>query len=240
MDGFWPVSNGLVPGRIQTALRGEILAAISACKFALQSHRPLMLWIGNDLVYKRMCKFQNRPCFFKANQKDCDLWSALYAEVHALGPRLLAVNKVCSHQDLSNACDEFEAWAFAGNAAADSTAENTLLRYHTMFALWQQLQHDIAQIHVLRNHAHKTLIQVGRHAVRTQPPTTPDKQYPERISQEQRAEANLAVPKLEEIPAKYQFTHAQDVLNWIAQLIDPAEPPRCVSWSSPVVRASSK
>ena len=230
MDDFWPVADGLVPGWTQTALRGEIKAAICACQLALRYHKPLVIWTDNDLVFVRLKRFRFKLSFFKPNQKDADLWSRLHSAVRSLGPSLIGIQKVCSHQDVARAENEFEAWAFQGNAAADHVADRAIHRFPEIYTKWQKLQHDITHIHILRNHVHKTLIQVGKHAVRNTPSAKVDKQHGERISREEIAEVDLAAPKVEDIPAKYNFKHVSHLLSWIDQLTDPAEPVKCISW----------
>ena len=230
MATFWPLASGVVKGWVQTALRGEIIAATSACWYAVQVGKPIILWTDNDLVFTRMQRFQQRHAFFKPNQKDADLWSALHAVVRRLGPNLLGIKKICSHQDVASAENEYEEWACRGNAAADHVAEKVIHSFPAMMRMWLQLQQDISHIHILRNHVHKALIQVGRQAVRAPTATTVDKQHVERITQEEVAEANLAIPKVEDLPAKYSFPHAAELLNWIAQLTDPSEPVKCISW----------
>ena len=230
LTNFVPVSNGIVHGYIQTALRGEICAATSACLLALSLDRPIALWIDNDLVFKRIQVFRRRQCVFKPNQKDADLWKSLSAAVRALGDKLVGVQKVCSHQDPSLATDAFEDWVFRGNQAADRAAENALLRYQSLYNLWLQLQQDISHIHTLRNHVHKTLIQVGKKAVQQRPSHQGDKQHVERVAKEDLAEVTLQMPALEDLPSKYNFDSAHRVLSWISQLTDPAEPIKCISW----------
>ena len=229
-DDWLPVASGMVTGRIQTALRGELLAAIAACQLAEVTSVPLHLWTDNDLVYKRIRRFMCRTAFFKPNQKDADLWARLHNLVRKIGPLLQGVHKVCSHQDPLGAQDEFEAWVFQGNHAVDALASSVVLRFPGLLDKWKQLQQDIAHIHILRNHVHKTLIQVGRKAVQSSTTTAQDKQYTERISREEIAEADFTPPKPDEVPPKYVFTHMCSLLQWVDQLYDPAETVKCVSW----------
>lgn len=44
MATFWPLASGAVKGWVQTALRGEITAATSACWYAVQVGKPIILW----------------------------------------------------------------------------------------------------------------------------------------------------------------------------------------------------
>ena len=230
LQNFWPLAGGVVPGHVQTALRGEITAAISACEYALQIGRELHLWTDNDLVYRRILKFQQKQCYFKPNQKDADLWKILHQRVRQLGVFFLGVTKVCSHQDVSTAEDEYEAWVFKGNAAADHVADTAVYQHVGLYKLWQSLQQEIAHIHMLRNHVHRTLIQVGKHAVRSGTGKPPDKQHAERISREEIAEADFSPIPVDCLPGKYMYPYAEELLSWLHQLVDPSEPVRCISW----------
>eukprot|EP00435_Cladocopium_sp_Y103_P012744 s1175_g3.t1 len=133
---FWPLANGFVHGWTQTALRGEILAMISICTFALQTQRPLHVWTDNDLVFKRMSRFRQKSCYFKPNQKDADLWRTLHDLVRALGTLLQQVTKVCSHQNVAHALDAYEEWVFEGarTVAVLLGPEASLVYYKVLLA----------------------------------------------------------------------------------------------------------
>jgi hypothetical protein len=230
LQHFWPLAGGVVSGHVQTALRGEITAAISACEYALQTGRELHLWTDNGLVYKRILRFQNKQRYFKPNQKDADLWKLLHQRVRQLGLLFQGVIKACSHQDASTAENEYEERVFKGNAAADHVAETAVYQQVGLYKLWQSLQQEIAHIHLLRNHVHRTLIQVGKHAVRSGTGKAQDKQHAERISREEIAEADFSPIPVDSLPSKYMYPYAEELLSWLAQLVDPSEPVRCISW----------
>ena len=119
---MWPVASGGVPGVCQTILRAELTAAISACLFAIQCNRQCSLCLDNDVVHRRVRRYQRKECWFKFNQRDADLWEALSLAVRRLGNNLDVVIKVCSHQQGSETFEDVEQWSFQGNAAADSVA----------------------------------------------------------------------------------------------------------------------
>ena len=137
--------------------------------FALQVGIPCTLWVDNALVYRRLQQFRSHPCWVKPNQKDSDLWSTLYKAVQALGSKLVAVAKVFSHQDLSEAGDDVERWAFRGNSAADSLAEDGYDTQPQLMQIWNRLVIQIGQTRTLRAAVHETMVRVGRTAARSQP-----------------------------------------------------------------------
>ena len=231
-DTFWPVAHGILPGWTQTILRAEIWAALQACLFALQVGIPCTLWVDNALVYRRLQQFRSHPCWVKPNQKDSDLWSALYKAVQALGSKLVAVAKVSSHQDLSEAGDDVEYWAFRGNSAADSLAEDGYDTQPQLMKIWNRLVIQIGQTRTLRAAIHETMVRVGRTAVRSQP------QLPEetavvrapRLTQADVLPVQLVAAKMEELPPHLQFDGCQQLLDWIPGLDNEAEECRLVSW----------
>ena len=97
MENFWLISSGLVPGWIQTALRGEIWAVISAGTLALATCKKVSIWTDNDLVFERVKQFRHKERVIKPNQKHADPWSKLQQVVQPLGPQLVAITKVASH-----------------------------------------------------------------------------------------------------------------------------------------------
>lgn len=135
----WPLASGMLPGFLQTLLRAELMAAISACQAAVKSNRAIVVWVDNDLVYKRLSKFRKMSSMIKVNQKDADLWAQLQDAVLSLGDQFLGVMKVVSRQNPSEAADAFEHWAFAANQAADRLAEQTFARFPIIMDLWQAL-----------------------------------------------------------------------------------------------------
>ena len=104
---FTAVSNGFVIGWVQTVLRAELHAAISAVLFAIHTNRPCALWIDNDLVYKRLKRCLRGKAWVKPNQKDADVWHMLYQTMHVAGSLVQSVHKVVSHQQSTAREDEY-------------------------------------------------------------------------------------------------------------------------------------
>ena len=114
-DSFVGISGGLVPGWTQTALRGEIWAAISACKFGFYTGRTFELFIDNDEVFRKVQIFRRKRCNCHPNQKDVDLWTLLAQWITSTKPLLTDVTKVVSHQNLQLATSAGEEWIWRGN-----------------------------------------------------------------------------------------------------------------------------
>ena len=57
---FVPFAQGPVPGLVQTVLRGELLACISAFRFGIYHRRVFWVWTDNQRVFRFRCCFRTR------------------------------------------------------------------------------------------------------------------------------------------------------------------------------------
>ena len=115
---FPPVAVGGVPGLIQTVLRAETTAAISAFKFALFQQKPFFIWTDCQVVFDRIqAMVQNDNFGIPSRQKDHDLWNELQSLVFrgCRGRLFQRVLKISSHQD-------HQGFSISGNEAADRAA----------------------------------------------------------------------------------------------------------------------
>ena len=156
-DQYWPLASGLVPGWTQTALRGEIWAVVSAMTFALQQQKSLRIWCDNHTVVTKIKAFQSKRVRIKPTSTNGDLWRRVQQLTFQLGDQLQII-KVSSHQDITKAADEAEAWVFKRNEAADQLAQATFHTNVKEYQLWSKLQADIEAIHVMRNQLHATIV----------------------------------------------------------------------------------
>ena len=76
-QSFQYVANGGVPGWQQTSLRGEILAALAALKFAAVFRCKVRLWIDNLTVFNFLTALQSGHQIRWQSRKDADLWEQL-------------------------------------------------------------------------------------------------------------------------------------------------------------------
>ena len=231
-DSFHPLACGLVPDLNQTAVRGEILAIISACEFSWATQKPVHLWVDNSLVFDRMRDFTNKQCWIKPNQKDSDLWFRLQEVVQRIKHLVYGVHKVCSHQDLQGAKDAFEEWVFRGNSAADRVAATAIYSEPAILATWQTLQNEIKTIEILKQSVHKTIVACGKAAIRTPNPSArvdAPLHHP-RLSREDVAAVSLRIPDDIEIPLRYRVEGIHQFIRWIATLEDDGQPIRLVTW----------
>ena len=235
---FVPVSNGLLHGWCQTAARAEIVAATSACLFALKVNRPCTIWVDNDRVFNKLQRFKQGKCRIGVNQKDADLWGKLAFYVSRLGPLLQSVGKVVSHQDVSGALDEAEEWIYKGNAAADATAANAYARFPQLMCLWQQLCKDFSDVCTLREHLHKVVIAVAQksfqqpameHLQTEDPEEAPITAQP-RVCRDQVVAFQPTPVTSAWTSRRFAIDRMQEIVRWFEQLIDRTEPIRMMSW----------
>eukprot|EP00435_Cladocopium_sp_Y103_P044266 s16_g12.t1 len=150
----------------QAILRtAETLAVISACEFAVLMKVSITLWVDNDLVFKRLRRFQHGSMRIARNQTDADLWERLQILVQRLGSQLMFVGKIVSHQQQEVAENECDAWLFRGNSAADAVASSAYARHPELMNIWNQLVNDLTDVQILRNMLHKVIISIGKSVV---------------------------------------------------------------------------
>ena len=231
LDKFYPISSGLVPGIVQTAVRAEITAAISACSYAHRMQLPVTLCLDNDLVDRRIRKFQARECTIKPNQKDGDLWFDLHHFVRMLGDKLQLVVKVVSHQDIRADMDDADQWIFRGNTAVDHLTSCVEFEHPQVRKVWIQLQHDLRNVSLFREAVHSTIVQVGKHAVRQTRAEYPQ-EAPERPARFTEADLEcvpiLTLPS--NIPLRYRATNLDLIVTWWNRVTQSGTTDQVVSW----------
>eukprot|EP00438_Fugacium_kawagutii_P013170 Skav223276 [mRNA] locus=scaffold3424:235852:240345:+ [translate_table: standard] len=228
-DKFVPVACGQVHGWLQTVLRGELCAAISACKFAVKHSRPMTLWTDSHLVYRRIVKFQQRMCVIKRNQKDADLWSLLQDEVSKLQGKLTVVH-VHSHQTCLGSVPEADRWIFKGNHVVDHVAGAVLFSRPKLLQLHRQVIDDLAHLDTVRHHVHTTFLQIGRQVMTTPKPAHREPRSTVTRELVNPPEVTFSPVDVSALPARYQFTGNRIVTQWFEQLLDPQAPCAVVSW----------
>eukprot|EP00435_Cladocopium_sp_Y103_P023468 s1705_g5.t1 len=148
-DEFFVLSQGFVPGLLQTVLRAEMWGAISALKWGLHHDHPMILWVDNLQLQSTLEGYRcgTPPC--TANDNDHDLWHILHELCEEAVRRhlLIKIVKVKSHEDDTSYSDPIEKWALCGNRAADDAAEGARSLFSVRF--WQ-VWDDLHQAYHLR------------------------------------------------------------------------------------------
>eukprot|EP00435_Cladocopium_sp_Y103_P055920 s267_g18.t1 len=229
-DQFWPLSCGVLQGFQQSTTRAEVLAAISACEFSITSGSAITMWVDNDLLFRRLRRFQKGSVRIVRNQKDADLWKRLQSLVQRLGHCLEYVGKVVSHQNMDEMPDAGSSWIVAGNQAADAIAAMAYAEQPELMETWKRLRSDIADVHMMRNALHSVLIAVGVKAIMANAATATqvDVTPPE-------IQVAAFVPRainFEDISKRFALPNAREIIAWFETLFDPSEnaPTIMVSW----------
>eukprot|EP00435_Cladocopium_sp_Y103_P073065 s548_g42.t1 len=228
-DTFYPVSNGMVPGWVQTAARAEIYAVLSAFELALRLRKPFSVWVDNDRVYRKLCLFQRGNVRIASNHKDADLWTRLRTLYNHVGHLLQHVGKVVSHQDLSCAADEAERWLCAGNAAADRTAASAFQRFPVVVEAWETLCQDLAHLCILRSHVHRVFTSVGQKSFQVPAPKL-DRLLPARVRQEDVHVFEPTAVDTSQLAKRWNFPEADQIVAWLLSVVDPDTPAKPYSW----------
>ena len=114
-----PISCGPVHGLLQTAPRAELLAMISAARWALKFRRRCIVWADALGIVEGVADIRNwarRP-----NDND-DLWDILEALLQQLQPDDFLVRHVPSHLCITRTESPFEDWIATHNQHADTLA----------------------------------------------------------------------------------------------------------------------
>ena len=167
-ETFIPIAQGPVWGFVQTVLRGELIACISAYQFALARNQSFWIWTDSQLVWDFLDGLSSSATPSTPIVTDHDLKTRL-SILHQAATRrdlLVKVIKVRSHMNASLFSDAVERWAFAGNDQADSCEARGLdmlpRDFHTT---WQTLIDDLNSISFLRDNLQSLFVQIGKAAV---------------------------------------------------------------------------
>eukprot|EP00438_Fugacium_kawagutii_P028053 Skav235471 [mRNA] locus=scaffold1269:186149:190810:+ [translate_table: standard] len=229
-DHGTPLTSGGVPGW-QTVLRAEICAVISALGYASRHSHAVVIWIDNQQVIHRMQGLLHSTWVPTRKSTDHDLWYMVSALVNLVGHRV-TVQKIDSHQDESMA-DEWQAWAFRMNDAADKVAARAISQLPSkLVQLSHQVATEVKQIQSFKRSWHQVLLKIAnlslnqrQHAPRISAPVTAVDTRPVLDLKA------IAVHARTHAPASLRFEGWLRVLQWLEDLQgDPTEPAEWVTW----------
>ena len=230
---FQPISSGLLPGGHQTVLRAEIMAAISATKFALQTGKPFRLWIDNAEVVRNLRFWCRQTTPVAMQQTDHDLWSEIANWMRRTAHLCVEVIKVFSHQTEADV-SEAESWAFTGNEAADSLAAAAINEHPHIRGLHHQLVAQTQTYQTFQHFVHSTLTAVGNKAMDARQTRTRDTVEEEPAEDPARP---LPAPSKwpfcldsDQVHRQYRLATWPAIFGWVETLSDEASTPVILSW----------
>ena len=232
MWDFQPVASGCLPGRHQTIIRAEIVAAASAAHEAVKEGHPFCIWSDNKRVVSLLTIMLSNPDRVWGN-KTCnhDVVNMLASTIRDARDLFQGVYKVASHQQVTAINDPVERWCFQGNESADRLAAQAFQSQPDLMRCWVQLCHEMDARRDLRNAMHKLLLSIGLEClvkIQKQSPQHPPaaKQRSDPIDMSQ-----WMLPAVLPLEAKpYMIKETPAVIQWITNLHDPHAPVQRWSW----------
>eukprot|EP00438_Fugacium_kawagutii_P004397 Skav211908 [mRNA] locus=scaffold3051:23360:33285:+ [translate_table: standard] len=158
---FQPLSQGLVPGILQTVVRAELMAVQSAIRYALKTWCSFRIWVDNQFVcdtINSMLQGKFQPC---RNQPNHDMLASVASLIHQAADLCVGIVKVVSHQQQQGA-SAVERWAYQGNDAADFLAGAVFARYPVEYRMWHCSRVALAHRRKVKQVFHKFLVDVGK------------------------------------------------------------------------------
>ena len=172
-EEFWPLADGVVPGLLQSAYRGELCAVVSALHFCAIVQTPVCIWSDCMGVVRRVRRLLEGSWMPTLRTKHFDLWSRILPLVESLRP-WVTVCKVSSHLDPTLESTAGDEWCAAHNNHVDGAANRAQLqRPDSFLATWQaaclawdeefRIVKEVLALH----------LRVGQKATRTKPARVP-------------------------------------------------------------------
>ena len=232
MWSFEPIAAGCLPGRHQTVVRAELLAATSAIHTALMEGHFFCLWTDNARVahlLQAMVEDPERQWRNTApNHDSINVLASVFREAVSL---CKGIFKVASHQQTMPSTPTAERWCFSGNEAADAVATHAFHSQPALMQQWEQLCCDLDHQRSLRNSMHNMMISIGVECLTKTQALSAQKPAISRNKQRHLPMTPWALP--EELPAEampYILSETQAMLHWIRTLQTGEHPVQRWSW----------
>ena len=156
------LGGGVVPGPIQTGLRGELWAAFRAVELVARRNKRARVWSDNLSVVRRLRRLL-RGGRAPVNHPHFDLWSNIGQLVQDLPEGQIEVVKVVSHADQQKVLSEVESWAFWQNELVDAAAGSfNAARPSEVWRVWKSANQAVEERRCLCAVILKVHLQIGR------------------------------------------------------------------------------
>ena len=168
--GSLPLSDGLVPGLLQSAYRAELCATISGLLYCVRVRRPTTIWSDCLGVVLRIWSFLCGSWFPSPRSKHFDLWSFLCPHQEFLAS-YARICKVDSHLEPTAERTFGDEWCAAMNNQVDEAASRAQLsRPSTFWSSWQSLCRHWDSEWVVAREVIALHLRIAVHATRTARP----------------------------------------------------------------------
>ena len=216
---FQPLACNLLHGMLQTIVRAELTAALFALRLAFRYGKPFWLWVDNQLVYRQLRYMIQHP-YTEWSRKTCnhDLLNSVAVLLGHVSHLCQGIQKVCSHQDFSQAEDPAELWSFHGNGSADSVATNTFASFPDLMRSWENMCTDLARRRQCRSTCHELLVRIAKdsmhkHQLASQIEPQP---LPRHTQPPLQMQPWLLQP--DDLPWRFKIPAHDDFLEWVRSL----------------------
>ena len=134
-----PLTDGLVPGILQSAFRAELCATVSALLYCARVRRPTTVWSDCKGVVCKVRSFLCGSWFPSSRCRRFDLWTLIGPRQETLSS-LARICKVDSHLDPASENTFGDEWCAERNNQADQAAARAhLLRPPEFWRRWREL-----------------------------------------------------------------------------------------------------
>ena len=224
-----PLSDGLVPGLLQSAFRAELCAVLSALLFCVLVQRQVFIWSDCLGVVRRVRRFLEGSWVPGERTRHSDLWRILIPHQEILA-RFCVVCKVTSHLDPDLEMSAGDEWcAFHNNSVDVAASRAQQSRSGSFWRAWSRLVQEwererfvaaeVIALHVRVGHL-ATRNRVRRADMEVQHAPTPD--WTGSLGFLNDGDASW-------LATKYGRQYIQDMVAWSAYLNVEGAPVRWVS-----------
>ena len=229
---FQAIASAPLPGRHQTVVRAEIVAATAAVALAVKSDATFCLWVDNQRVVQLLHRMMEDPDhIWPAKTCNHDVINELAHTMKQASYLCKGVFKVTSHQKHHTALPAAERWCFCGNEAADNAAASAFSLWPALMTSWQVLCQQLDHLRKVRDDLHSLLLNIGVECLFKRPDP-----HVKHSSFVRRHDVQLVMTEWkfpQTMPAQaqpYQIPELPDVLTWIELLHNNAYPVQRWSW----------
>eukprot|EP00435_Cladocopium_sp_Y103_P027778 s1703_g6.t2 len=229
---FAPVASGCLPGRFQTVLRAELVAAIAAVSDAQKHQQPFSIWVDNERVAKLLHTMFVSPLHVWSRKiANHDLVQQLAGDFREVSHLCKGIFKVASHQQITEHTTPPERWSFQGNDAADSLAAQAFQAQPALMTLWSTLCSKLDAMRTLRDHMHCMMLAIGVFCLTHSKPSTDHPPPPVLFQPKALPMHSWKMPSQLPLEAQpYMLPETPALLGWIESLHEESHPVQRWSW----------
>ena len=224
-----PLSEGVVPGLLQSAFRAELCAMLSAMLFCIRVGRWVWVWSDCLGVVRRVRRFLEGSWLPSSRTRHADLWQ-MVVPFQGVLQRWFRVSKVTSHLDPDQQVTAGDEWCAHYNNFADRAAERAqTLRGHGFLNIWSRLCQEWDHQLYIAKEVVALHVRVGHRATRNRVPHSDMVPQPTPQPDWTGSLGELGEHDRSFLARKYGADFVRDLQSWSALLHDPTAQVRWIS-----------